>query len=89
MPETNDPSFQPTPPSTLGFGPRESSDETRQAQHQVANDAPVDVNPNGIIAREQGSTLVIMGKNFEASAARRNGLFDHFAAVLAGHFSKP
>lgn len=73
---TSDPAFQPTPPSTLGFGPRESADETRQAQQQVANDAPVDVNPNAIIARAQAETIVIMSKNFEANADRRNKYAD-------------
>lgn len=71
-----------TPVATKGFGARESADETRQAQQQVANDAPVDVNPNAIIAREQGATMVLMGKNFEAAATRRNLLFDHVAALL-------
>ncbi len=70
------------PPPSSGFGPAESADETRQAQQQVANDAPVDINPNAIWAREQANTMVLMGKNFEASAARRNSLFDHMAAVL-------
>lgn len=83
-------SYDPNPRATPGFGPRESADETRQAQHQAANDTPVDVNPNAIVARtqasayvEQQATLTIMGKNFEAGAARRNALFDHFAAQLA------
>lgn len=61
---------------TRGFGPVEDADSTRQAQHAVANDAPVDVNPNAILARAQGETIVLMGKNFEAGAARRNGLLD-------------
>jgi hypothetical protein len=64
------------PQSTLGFGPRESADETRQAQHTQANDAPTDVNMNAVVAREQAGTLVLMGKNFEANADRRNKLFD-------------
>ena len=80
MPE--EPAVQPSPPSTFGFGPRESADETRQAQQQVANDAPVDINPNAVIAREQAGTYVLMGKNFEAGASRRNALFDHIAAKL-------
>lgn len=58
------------------FGPVENADETRQAQHSLANDAPVDVNCNAIIAREQGATLTLMGKNFEANADRRNKIFD-------------
>ena len=35
-----------TPVATLGFGARESADETRQAQQSVSNDAPTDVNFN-------------------------------------------
>lgn len=58
------------------FGPRESADETRQAQQSVSNDAPTDVNMNAIMAREQGATLTLMGKNFEANADRRNKIFD-------------
>ncbi len=74
---------QPTSQPARAYGPVEMSDDTRQAQNQVANDAPVDVNPNAIAAREQTSTLVLMGKNFEAGASRRNSLFDHFAAKMA------
>lgn len=78
-----DPALEPTPQSTFGFGPREDADTTRQAQHSLSNDAPTDVNMNAIIAREQGATLTLMGKNFEAAASRRNSLFDHLA-YLAG-----
>lgn len=65
-----------TPSHSEGFGPAEQADDTRQSQHQLANDAPVDVNPNAIIARAQGETIVQMGKNFEANADRRNKIFD-------------
>lgn len=58
------------------MGPVEDADATRQAQHAIANDAPADVNVNAIIAREQGATLTLMGKNFEAGAARLNGVLD-------------
>lgn len=73
----------PTPVHSQGFGAAEDSDATRQAQHQMANDFPVDVNCNAVVAREQAATLALMGKNFEAGASRRNGLFDHFAAKMA------
>ena len=86
MPE--EPAIQPTPPSPLGFGPRESADETRQAQQSVSNDAPTDVNSNAIMAREQMGTMVLMGKNFEAGAARRNAIFDHIAGLLAAQHVK-
>lgn len=65
-----------TPAATKGYGPRENIDDTRQAQQQVANDAPVDVNPNAIIARAQAETIVMMSKNFEANADRRNKYAD-------------
>lgn len=74
----------PTPVHSQGFGPAESADETRQAQQQVANDAPVDVNPNAVLAREQAATLALMGKNFEAQSMRFNGLMGHMAAKMAG-----
>lgn len=72
-----------TPVATMGFGARESADETRQAQQSVSNDAPTDVNMNAIVAREQAGTLTLMGKNFEASAMRFNGLMGHMAAKMA------
>ena len=72
-----------TPVSTLGFGARESADETRQAQQSFSNDTPTDVNMNAVFGREQAGTALLMGKNFEAAASRRNSLFDHCAAVLA------
>lgn len=69
-----------TPPSTLGFGPRESADETRQAQQSVSNDAPTDVNMNAIVARDQALTTQIAGKNYEASANRISALQERFLA---------
>lgn len=76
-----------TPPysePTRAYGPVEQSDDTRQAQQQVANDAPVDVNPNAIVAREQAATLVLMGKNFEANADRRGKIADAILAKQMG-----
>lgn len=68
----DDPTSQPT----RAFGAVEDVDATRQAQHALANDAPVDVNMNAVICREQAGTLTLMGKNFEAGAARLNGILD-------------
>ncbi len=65
-----------TPQHSQGFGPAEDSDTTRQAQHTVSNDSPTDVNYNAVLARAQGETLALMGKNFEANADRRNKLAD-------------
>jgi len=72
-----------TPQHSQGFGAAENSDDTRQAQHSQSNDTPTDVNMNAVVARVQAGTLARMGENFEAGASRRNGLFDHFAALLA------
>jgi len=58
------------------FGPVESADETRQAQHQVANDTPVDVNPNAALARFQSLTMGLAGAEFEAAASRRTIIAD-------------
>ena len=40
----------PTPVHSQGFGPAESADETRQAQHTQANDTPTDVAGYGGLA---------------------------------------
>lgn len=64
------------PGSTYGFGPRESADETRQAQQSVSNDAPTDVNFNAIVARSQALTHDVLGKNFEANADLRQKIAD-------------
>lgn len=77
------------PASTMGFGPRESADETRQSQHQAANDVPVDVNPNAIMARAQSETITLMGKNFEANAMRFNGVLSAMMSRLAGEAPQP
>jgi hypothetical protein len=69
---------QPVNP-TYGYGPRESSDDTRQAQQTVSNDAPTDVNLNAVIGRVQAGTFSLMAANFEANADRRNKLFDAMA----------
>ena len=61
---------------TYGFGPRESADETRQAQQQIANDVPADVNFNAIVARSQALTVDLAGKGFTAAQERRQILAD-------------
>ncbi|KKM65696.1 hypothetical protein LCGC14_1488660 [marine sediment metagenome] len=71
-----------TPQHSQGFGPAESADETRQAQHTVSNDSPTDVNYNAVLCRAQGETMALMGKNFEANADRRNKIFDAMAPKL-------
>lgn len=58
------------------FGPVESADETRQAQHSVSNDAPTDVNFNAVIARQQAQTTSLAGSEFGAAASRRNNAAD-------------
>ena len=63
------------------YGPNANADETRQAQHSNANDTPTDVNLNAVVAREQSGTFVLMGKNFEANADRRNKIFDRKESV--------
>ncbi len=75
-PVTGDTAQTLTPLATAGFGARESADETRQAQQQVANDAPVDVNPNAVYAREQVATATLQGREFTAASARRNNIMD-------------
>ena len=64
------------PEHSEGFGPAEDSDATRQAQHTMANDFPTDVNYNAVLARAQGETLALMGKNFESNADRRGKIAD-------------
>ena len=71
------------PAASTGFGPREVADAFRMSQQKTADDAISDVDMNSVFGREQANTLVLMGKNFEAGAGRRNNLFDHMAAVLA------
>lgn len=82
MAETASGALEAGPGSTYGFGPRESADETRQAQHALANDAPVDVNFNAIVARSQALTVDAIGKNFEANGDLRQKLQDRILAKL-------
>lgn len=77
-----EPAHENSPPSTFGFGPRENADETRQAQHQMANDSPVDVNMNAILARSQATTIDAMGKSFEANMDFRQKLQDRLLAKM-------
>lgn len=64
-------------PST--YGPGEGTDDTRQAQQAMANDMPVDVNFNAIVARSQALTIEQAGRAFTANADRREKMFDQFA----------
>jgi hypothetical protein len=58
------------------FGPYTDADTTRQAQHMAANDTPVDVNLNAVVARSQALTVDIAGKGFAAAAERRQIIAD-------------
>ena len=59
------------------YGPVEHSDDTRQAQHMTANDAPVDVNSNAALARSQALTVDVLGKAFTSNQDRRDKLADY------------
>ena len=58
------------------FGPNVDADATRQAQHQFANDMPVDVNFNAVVARSQALTVDVLGKSFSANSDRRDKIAD-------------
>jgi hypothetical protein len=77
-----------TPMHSQGYGPAEDADATRQAQMQVANDAPTDVNMNAVIARSQAQTTDQSAKNFEANADRRNKLADYWMAAQMANGGK-
>ena len=67
-------------PDTSGtdipYGPGVNADETRQAQHMAANDTPVDVNFNAVVARSQALTVDQLGKNFESNGDLRQKYAD-------------
>ena len=58
------------------YGPNALADETRQAQMMAANDTPVDVNVNAVVARSQTLTFDIAGKNYESNADLRQKYAD-------------
>jgi hypothetical protein len=86
MPESaqvvSDPAQTMTPIATMGFGARESADETRQAQQSVSNDAPTDVNMNATVARAQAYTYTRSSDNFETNSDRRNKIADEKFAKM-------
>ena len=65
-----------TPSRFDPFGPNASADETRQAQQMAANDTPVDVNMNAVLARSQALTFDMAGKNYESNADLRQKYAD-------------
>lgn len=65
-----------SPEHSQGFGPAEQSDDTRQAQHSMANDAPTDVNLNAVVARSQALTFDGLGKSFASNQERRQMIAD-------------
>lgn len=58
------------------YSPEIDAARTMQAEHVLANDAPVDVNMNAIIARSQALTVDIAGKAFQSNADRRDKMTD-------------
>ena len=72
------------PSSTLGFGPREQADETRQAAQGVMNDVELDVNSNAVAVRSQSLTVDGMGKMFTSNMDIR----DKIMALGLGKITK-
>ena len=77
-----------TPVATMGFGARETADETRQAQHTEANDAPDDLSMQRVEVRSQALTVDVLGKAFVANSDRRDKTFDLLSQVLFSEFAK-
>lgn len=73
---TSAPGDATTPNRFDPYGPNANADETRQAQHMEANDAPLDVNLNAIVARSQALTFDIAGKNYESNSDLRQKIAD-------------
>lgn len=65
-----------TPSRFDPYGPNANADETRQAQHIEANDAPLDVNFNAVVCRSQALTVDIAGKNWESNSDLRQKYAD-------------
>ncbi len=73
----------PNPVHSNAFGAAEDSDATRQAQHGLTNDTPVDVNRNALLAAEQGRAIAQMGTQAVAAAARLEMISQSVAAKIA------
>jgi len=69
-------------PPTSTYGAVEATDDTRQAQQTVSNDAPTDINMNAIVARSQALTVDGLGKGFVAAQERRTAVFDAITARI-------
>jgi len=72
------------PEHSEGFGAAEQSDDTRQAQHGILNDAPVDVNLNAVYARNYAETASRRADSFERAAARHDLVAEAILAKIAG-----
>jgi hypothetical protein len=64
------------PEASSGYGGREATDDTRQAQQSFSNDTPTDVNFNAIVGRSQSLTIDVLGKGFVAAQERRTIIAD-------------
>lgn len=83
MPTPADTQQDPTPAATKGFGARENSDDTRQAQHSVSNDAPTDVNLNACYGRNYAETASRRADAFERGTARHEMLAETLVGKMA------
>jgi len=72
------------PSATLGYGPREQADETRQAAQGVMNDVELDVNSNAVMCRSQNLTVDAMGKMFTSNMDYR----DKISALALGKMAE-
>lgn len=65
------------------FSPEIASSKQMQSEHMTADDAPVDVNLNAVLAREQGAAIASHGKATSSNTDRREKLADAGAGIFA------
>ena len=81
-PIINDPGQVATPVATMGHGARDQADAWRMAQNMEADDTPLDVNMNAIVARSQALTFDVLGKQFTNSQDFREKIQERFLAKV-------
>ncbi len=73
-----------TPQHSQGYGGAEHADDTRQAQHIMANDMPADVNNNASLARFQGLTAGMAADGGRQNSERRHIIADGLLKAAIG-----
>jgi len=71
-----------TPGEPAPFTPQIASSKQMQSEHSMADDMPIDVNPNAVHGRFHAATMDIVGRAMANNTDRREKMADNGVGIF-------